>query len=103
MRRTATGDGKGWFTGPWDGDVPVAVGFADRGIDEPHRHAQMYEIYLVARGTSTAAVEGQIMNLAIGDMLIVEPGESHTFVASTDDYLHFVIQTPFIPGDKHAT
>jgi hypothetical protein len=44
-------DGKGWFVGPWMSAVPVAVGWADRGV-----------------------------NLA--------------------DYLHFVIQTPFVPGDK---
>lgn len=38
--------------------------------------------------------------LAAGDMLVVEPGEPHTFVSSSPDYLHFVVQTPFMPGDK---
>jgi hypothetical protein len=35
-----------------------------------------------------------------GDMLVVEPGESHTFVGSSPDYLHFVVQAPFVTGDK---
>ena len=35
-------------------------------------------------------------------MLIVEPGETHTFIDSSDDYLHFVIQAPFVKGDKTA-
>jgi mannose-6-phosphate isomerase-like protein (cupin superfamily) len=96
----ATGDGKGWFAGPWNSPVPVAVGWADRGVDVPHRHDQMHEIYLVARGESTALVDGVTVHLGPGDMLVVEPGEAHTFVASSEDYLHFVIQAPFVSGDK---
>ncbi|MEV4621061.1 AraC family ligand binding domain-containing protein [Asanoa sp. NPDC049573] len=96
---TADG-GKGWFVGPWKSVVPVAVGWADRGIDEPHRHDQMFEIYLVARGESVALIAGERVHLDAGDMLVVEPGESHTFVYSSADYLHFVVQAPFVAGDK---
>jgi quercetin dioxygenase-like cupin family protein len=76
------------------------VGWADRGVNEPHRHDLMNEVYLVARGTSIAEVAGREIHLGVGDMLVVEPGEPHTFVTSSDDYLHFVIQTPFVSGDK---
>ncbi len=99
----ATPDGgKGWFVGPWMSPVPVAVGWADRGVNEPHRHDQMYEIYLVARGESVAVVAGRTVRLGPGDMLVVEPGESHTFVRSSPEYLHFVVQSPFVKGDKVA-
>lgn len=98
--RDAPGDGKGWFVGPWNSAVPVAVGWADRGVDHPHRHDEMNEIYLVARGHSVALVAGREVPLAAGDMLVVESGEPHTFVSSSPDYLHFVVQTPFMPGDK---
>lgn len=91
---------KGWFVGPWNSPVPIPVGYANAGIDEPHHHAQMFEIYLVAQGTSTAVVNRQAIQLQAGDMLVVEPGETHTFSHSSSDYFHFVIQTPFIPGDK---
>jgi quercetin dioxygenase-like cupin family protein len=91
---------KGWFAGPWNSAVPVPVGYANAGINEPHHHAQMFEIYLVACGTSTAVVNQQLIKLQAGDMLVVEPGETHTFSHSSDDYFHFVIQTPFVPGDK---
>jgi quercetin dioxygenase-like cupin family protein len=60
----------------------------------------MCEIYLVARGESTAVVDGQRIELAPGSMLVVEPAEAHTFVDSSDDYLHFVVQAPFVNGDK---
>ena len=39
-------------------------------------------------------------SLGVGDVLVVEPGETHTFLDSSTDYLHFVVQTPFVPGDK---
>lgn len=97
---STSSSGKGWFAGPWNSGVPVAVGWADRGVDDPHRHSQMHEIYLVARGQSRALVDGVEVQLTAGDMLAVEPGESHTFIASSADYLHFVIQAPFVPGDK---
>lgn len=93
-------DGKGWFVGPWNSTVPVAVGWGDRGVDQPHRHDQMWEIYLVARGESVALVAGKTIHLGAGQILVVEPGEGHTFLHCTDDYLHFVVQAPFLKGDK---
>src|SRR5690242_8764616 len=91
---------KGWFVGPWNSSVPIPVGYANQGIQENHYHAQMYEVYLIAKGTSIALVENQTVLLRAGDMLVVEPGEVHTFVESSEDYLHFVLQFPFVAGDK---
>ena len=72
----------------------VAVGWADRGVNHPHRHDHMCEIYLVARGESTAVVNGRRIELAPGSMLVVEPAEAHTSWNSSHDYLHFVVQAP---------
>lgn len=91
---------KGWFLGPWNSAVPVPVGYANEGVDEEHYHRQMFEIYLVAQGHSTIAVDGVEVTLRQGDVVVVEPNEVHTFVSSSDDYLHFVIQAPFVRGDK---
>ena len=43
---------------------------------------------------------GREVPLAAGDMLVVEPGGPHTFLSSFSDYVHLVVQTPFVPGDK---
>lgn len=91
---------KGWFVGPWNSAVPTPIGYANKGIDELHFHEQMFEVYLVARGCSTAVINNQSITLKAGDMLIVEPGETHTFTDNSQDYLHFVIHTPFVRGDK---
>ena len=81
-------------------ELHLPIGWATQGVDEPHHHAQMNEVYLVARGQSTAIVSGEEVNLKAGDVLVVEPGEAHTFTQSSPDYLHFVLQTPFVEGDK---
>lgn len=91
--RTDPQQQKGWSVGPW----AVAVGWTTVGIDAPHEYARMTEIYLVARGTATTRVEGATIALAAGDLLIVEPGEAHTFLNSSDDYWHFVVHTPALP------
>ncbi len=91
---------KGWFVGPWNTAVPIPIGYANEGIDVKHYHAQMYEVYLVAQGWSTAVVDDQPIYLKAGDILVLEPHEVHTFIENSDDYLHFVIHTPFVKGDK---
>jgi quercetin dioxygenase-like cupin family protein len=92
---------KGWLVGPWNSSLSVSVGYANKGINERHFHSQMYEVYLVAKGKSIAVVNDKDLALEAGDVLVIEPGEVHTFVDSSADYLHFVINTPVVPGDKH--
>jgi quercetin dioxygenase-like cupin family protein len=91
---------KGWLFGPWNSPVPIAIGYANEGIAERHYHTQMYEVYLVARGSCTMQIGEQTIMLMAGDVIAVEPHEVHTFVASSPDYLHFVLHTPFVQGDK---
>lgn len=94
-RRTRTASGCRWGSGT----VPALAAWT-RGVTEPHRHDQTYEIYLVARGHCVARIAGEPVRLGPGDMLVVEPGESHTFASNSEDYLHHVVQAPFVPGDK---
>lgn len=90
---------KGWFTGPWDSDLEVAIGFANTGVDEPHYHATSAETYLIARGCAILQVEDREIAVSPGQVVVVEPGETHTFIESSDDYYHFVIQTPGLQGE----
>jgi mannose-6-phosphate isomerase-like protein (cupin superfamily) len=89
---------KGWYLGPWNSALPISVGYANKGIQEPHIHSQVTEIYLVARGTAEIRVEQQTLKLSPGDMIVVEPGEAHTFLSSSADYFHFVLHTPGLSG-----
>ena len=91
---------KGWFAGPWNSELQIPIGYANEGIREKHVHEKMNEIYLVAKGSSTIVINKKEIELCAGDMLVVEPGEIHTFINSSEDYLHFVIHSPFVKDDK---
>ncbi len=92
-------DEKGWYFGFWDSSLPISVGFANKGVDEPHLHAQVAEVYFVARGTARIRVEQQTVSVSAGDVVVVEPGEAHTFLDSSPDYHHLVIQVPEQPQE----
>jgi uncharacterized protein YjlB len=89
-----------WYAGPWNSDLTISVGYANKGIDEPHYHTRINEIYLVARGTAVIRIEPQSIPLQSGDMIWLEPDEAHTFLSSSPDYFHFVIHTPGLAGDS---
>ncbi|MFL7792233.1 MAG: cupin domain-containing protein [Anaerolineae bacterium] len=91
---------KGWYAGPWNSSLTVSVGYANAGVDEPHVHSRITEIYLVARGTSEMRVEQETITLEAGDMIVVEPGEAHTFLSSSPDYFHFVAHVPGLSGKE---
>jgi mannose-6-phosphate isomerase-like protein (cupin superfamily) len=91
---------KGWFEGPWNTDLAISIGYAHQGIQESHLHKTTTEIYLVASGSSIIIVEDQKIRLGQGDMIIIEPGERHTFHSSSDGYFHFVIHVPGLAGEN---
>ena len=87
----AAADAKGWIGGPWNWDLPVAIGYGNEGHDEPHRHKRQTEVYLVASGSAVAFVDDAEVALVAGDVLVVEPYEVRTFTASSPDYRCFVL------------
>jgi mannose-6-phosphate isomerase-like protein (cupin superfamily) len=90
---------KGWYAGPGDSGLDISIGYANEGVDEPHLHRRMTEVYFIARGTAEMRVENLTVILREGDAVIVEPGEAHTFLWSSPDYFHLVIHTPGLTGD----
>jgi mannose-6-phosphate isomerase-like protein (cupin superfamily) len=92
--RVSSKTAKGWFAGPWNSTLAVSVGYANAGVDEPHLHTRITEIYLVAKGTAAMRIEKETVRLSAGDAIFVEPGEAHTFLESSQDYFHFVVKPP---------
>jgi len=90
---------KGWCSELFHPSLP-AIGFANQGIDERHYHRQLYEVYLVVKGSSTVVVNDTPITLHAGDVIVIEPGEAHIFVENTPDYFHFVLHCPPTKGDK---
>ena len=100
IERAASSVPKGWYLGTWDSELAVSIGYANAGVDEPHLHTEITEIYLVARGVSRLRVEFETVQLEAGDIVVIEAGEAHTFVESSADYFHFVLHTPGLAGDQ---
>jgi mannose-6-phosphate isomerase-like protein (cupin superfamily) len=100
VERADAGVEKGWCVGPWNSGLAVSVGYANVGVDEPHVHSRITEIYLVARGTSRIRVERETVTLRAGDVIVVEPGEAHTFLSISPDYFHFVAHVPGLAGEE---
>jgi mannose-6-phosphate isomerase-like protein (cupin superfamily) len=92
-------DPKGWLAGPWESDLPVGIGYATEAIDAPHTHDVVTEIYLVAAGTARAVIDDRTVDVAAGDVVIVEPHEVRSFTASSADYRCFVLH---VGGDGGA-
>lgn len=103
MERVDPASPKGWLAGGWDSSSPVSIGFATEAIDHPHVHAEVTEVFLVAKGWATARVRSADVELVAGDVLILEPGEPHTFLQASDDYLHFVVHAPTLTGEQART
>ena len=91
---------KGWYLGPWDSNLGISIGFANKGVNEPHLHRRMTEIYFMARGTAEMRVEQETIVLTEKDVIVIEPGEAHTFTSSSPDHFHFVIQVPGLIGEE---
>ena len=91
---------KAWCTGPWNSALAISIGYANKGVDDPHVHLRTTEVYLVARGTSEIRVEQETVCLRTGDMIVIEPGEAHTFTSSSPEYFHFVVHVPRLSSEE---
>jgi quercetin dioxygenase-like cupin family protein len=100
IERASFEQAKGWCVGPWNVSLSIAVGYANKGINDPHYHDRTTEIYMVARGQVEVRVEQETVRLSQNDVLVIEPGEAHTFLAASPDYFHFVVHSPGLPDGE---
>ena len=56
--------------------------------DEPrHTHAHEEEIFCIMQGHGTLELDDRVEPLRAGDVVVIEPGENHHVVSSTDSPL----------------
>ena len=70
---------KGWLIGPLNSENELSIGYANRGIDEPHVHRLITEIYLIAKGQAAVRVGQETVSVRGGDVLQLDPGEAIRF------------------------
>ena len=64
--------------------------YAPRGVDHQSPHSQD-ELYIVAAGSATLAIDGVEHACAIGDALFVPARVPHRFVGISDDFATWAI------------
>ena len=101
-----SGEGPAWICGHWNGS-PLAIGTGLRSEVGPNevRHSHPYrEYYVVLEGAAELDVEGQVVQLHAGMVVMVEPGERHMVVAVGEAGARWVvIQERSEPNTKYVS
>ena len=68
-----------WVCGHWNGSpIEIGMGFrSEVGIGEVRHYHPYREYYVVIEGAAELEVEGTIVALSTGMVVMVEPGEHH--------------------------
>ncbi len=74
------------FEGYEHGDVDLCFILVDSAPGSgPRLHRHPYaEVFVVQEGRATFTVEGKTLEAVAGQIVVVQPGEAHTFVNSGD-------------------
>ena len=101
-----SGNGPAWICGHWNGS-PLAIGTglrAEVGSGEVRHHHPYREYYVVLEGAAELEVEGTLVQLRAGMVIMVEPGERHMVVAVGEAGARWVvIQERSEPDTKYVS
>lgn len=80
--------------------IQVGVKFGTSPFGKKHLHQTMAEYFLMIAGTMKLSVAGQILEMSNGDLLLVEPGETHEVLTCSPEALLLLLMPPPLAGDK---
>jgi mannose-6-phosphate isomerase-like protein (cupin superfamily) len=99
-----SGDGPAWVCGHWNGS-PLEIGMGLRsevGAGEARHYHPYREYYVVLEGVAELEVEGALVALRAGMVVLVEPGERHMVASVGEGGARWVvIKERSEPGTKH--
>lgn len=78
-----SGDSPAWICGHWNGS-PLAIGTglrAEVGTSDIRHYHPYREYYVVLEGAAELEVEGVVVPMCPGMVILVEPGERHMVVS----------------------
>ncbi len=91
---------EGWRLGEAGMPIQVGVKSGATPFGKKHLHKTMAEYFLLLAGELRLGVDGEILDLVKGDLIVVEPGEAHEVLFASPDALLFLLMPPPVPGDK---
>jgi quercetin dioxygenase-like cupin family protein len=91
---------EGWHLGEKGLPIQVGVKFGASPFGKKHLHRTMAEYFLLLAGDLRLDVNGEILEIATGDLVAVEPGEAHVVLHASPDALLLLLMPPPVAGDK---
>jgi quercetin dioxygenase-like cupin family protein len=91
---------EGWRLGEAGMPIQVGVKSGATPFGKQHLHKTMAEYFLLLAGELRLKVSGETLDLARGDLVVVEPGEAHEVVRASPDSLLLLLMPPDVPNDK---
>jgi quercetin dioxygenase-like cupin family protein len=93
-------DREGWHLAEAGLPIQVGVKFGASPFGKKHLHKTMAEYFLLLAGDLRLNVNGEILEVAQGDLVVVEPGEAHEVLHASPDALLFLLMPPPVEGDR---
>jgi quercetin dioxygenase-like cupin family protein len=91
---------EGWHLTGSGMPIQVGVKFGATPFSGKHLHKTMAEYFLLLEGDLRIQVNGKILEMKKGDLVVVEPGEAHDVLYASPEALLFLLMPPSVPDDK---
>jgi quercetin dioxygenase-like cupin family protein len=93
-------DSEGWYLAEAGLPLQVGIKFGSSPFGKKHLHRTMGEYFLLLAGDLSLIVNGQTVELAPGDLVVVEAGEAHEVVHASPDARLLLLMPPPVDDDK---
>lgn len=91
---------EGWHLGETGLPIQVGVKSGATPFSAKHLHKTMAEYFILLAGSLRLRVDDKSVELKKGDLLAVEPGETHEVLRASPDALLLLLMPPPVAGDK---
>jgi AraC family transcriptional activator of pobA len=90
----------GWHVRGIDMPIQLGVKSINSPIGRNHFHRTMHEYFLILEGKISLSIESRQIEINKGDLLIIDPGESHKITSKSPDAKYILLMPRAIPNDK---
>ena len=91
---------EGWHLAESGLPIQVGVKFGASAFGKKHLHRTMAEYFLLVTGDMSLRVNGESLEVAAGDLVVVEPGEGHEVLRASPDARLLLLMPPPVADDK---
>ncbi|MFC2140847.1 cupin domain-containing protein [Acidobacteriota bacterium] len=97
------GSEKAWIFNDGSQPIQLRIMTSEEILSREHLHKTMHEYFYLLQGKMKISVDGNVVELAKDDLIVVEPGERHHIIEQSPDLLLMLLMPPPVPNDKVIT